>query len=263
MERSMKRAKRHQSSKPRKPDTRDVAELAGLGLREVPAAPGSPYGVLVVADGGAPNAAQRSAMARYLLREQAQAGRYVPQIARRQRPQPNQNEEDMAKTSSGIPGFSTEAITRAHQANAKEHAAQEVTKAKAAAQQAQEAARAAEAARKARKAAKGRDVTPKFTAPLVGARPKDDTAQPARAKASAPAPRGRPRKGFPPETKFHVVKDPTKSGMSKLFLATATKLKKFTRAELVAASRKALQGEDRASKFFDFFVAKQAFAPIK
>jgi hypothetical protein len=118
---------------------------------------------------------------------------------------------------------------------------------------------------------KGADVTPKFTAPIAALKGKGKQGNEARpasqggpAKGAAPLVKaGRPRGGFPDGTKFYVANDPTKSGMSKVFLGTAQKLKKFTKAELVAATKKALADEVRAGRFFDYFVSKKAFVPVK
>lgn len=267
-----KTAPRKRADKAQRAFVEQAKQLLLPGLEEVPAHLGSAHTTLRVKGGKVPTTEQRVFMAKR-VQERKNIGAYVPQAARQAAapppppqpvPQPQSEVTEMKKTT-GIPGLKLQDIVKEHAANAKEFAAAEAAKLKAAAAKAKEDEKAAEKARKAAKVRKGTDVTPKvtpkFAAPEAAkGKGKTNSAPP---PAVAAAPRGRPRKGYPEGTKFHVLKDPTKAGMSKVFLTTAIKLKKFTKAELVKATKQALQNEDRAGKFFDYFVAKQAFAPVK
>lgn len=246
-----------------------ATQLMLPGLEEVPAHPGSAHTILRVKGGKIPTTEQRVAIAKR-IQDRKDVGHYVPQAARQavtppQTPPPQSEEPTMRKTS-GIPGVKPEEIVKAHAVNAKEFAAAEAARLKEEARKAKAAAEAEKKAAKARKAIK-KDVTPKVEPkpePKFAGPKSKTTGQKGAplAAAPAPAPKGRPRKGYPENTKFHVVNDPTKTGMSKTMMTTAAKMKKFTKAELVAATKKELT-EDRAGKFFDYFVSKGAIAPVK
>jgi hypothetical protein len=236
-----------------------LAELSQpeTALREVPAAEGSPHHVLVI--DGLPTTEQRVEMAKRVQQHQGR-GAYVQlrrlHEAKQQQPQPE--EQVMTKkgeaTAGALPaGVDVKEIEAAHAANAKEVAEREKEKAAEAAAK----LKAEEKKRTAQAKARKRDATPK-TKP----KPEQTAAAKPAAKATAPAKGGRPAKAADPDQKYRVVKDNTRSGHMKVFMAKAAELKTFTRQSLVDATKGKVTA-DRAERYFDYCLYKRLIGEAK
>lgn len=242
---------------------------AELGLLDVPAHPGSPYYVLTVKGGGLPTTAQRVLMAQRAQQHNG-AGAYARRrVAQEQQgnheeavqPQPEGEAKMTSKTTTGAlpagidPKEIQRAFTKSNEETAEREAASKKEEAKKA--KAEEQQRKAQAA--ARKRAKAEGVSP---AKHASAKPE---AAPAKSKgkeqpAAAPSKGGRPAKADDPNARYVVAKDNTRSGHMKVFMAGAAQLKKFTRLELVNAT-KAKVTVDRAERYFDYCLYKRLIKP--
>lgn len=238
------------------------AEL--LGLVEVPGAPGSPYKMLTTRDGAVPNLAQRVAMAKRAQELGAQCA-YVQTRAIREQQEQQQGKQqhqppqeramtteklDQAAAAGVLP--KPQDVQKAFDANQKEVAKREAAEKKAAAEKAKAEEAARKKAAKQRKAAKALDVTPRASAKPAAT--KDRTTSVATRQPSVKG--GRPAKAEDPNQQYVVLKDNTRSGHMKTFMTEATRLKKFTRAQLVAATKSKVTA-DRAERYFDYCLYKK------
>lgn len=238
----------------------DTVTVRPDGLVEVPASPGSPWTVLVTEHPDlAPTTEQRVVMARQVL-DRKDRGAYVKLVAptavnEEQSIQP-QGEVGMGNKTAGagaLPaGLDEKEIVAAHAKNREEVLAREAeAKVKAEAKAKADAEAAAKAA-KARKKAKGRDVAPK-------SKPAPTPSAPA--AAAKPGKKARPG-DYEPTQAFVVLKDNTRSGHMKTFMAAAGQLKKFTRKALVDATKTKVTA-DRAERYFDYCLYQRLIGPAK
>jgi hypothetical protein len=218
-------AKRKRNYKPALQDPR-------AGLREVEAAPGSHYKMLV-AD-GAPTVAQRVLMAKRVQEHQGR-GHYVQAVRSKLTKEVEMSKKDKDEGRpahhfhSSNAGLTPEEIDR-----------KLATPAPADKPRAKFAAALGERAAGKPQAAKPQAAKPR-------AKASKPPAKPARA--------GRPAKDVDAGQVYVVKKDNTRSGHMKTFMAAAGQLKKFTRQQLLDAT-KAKVTATRAERYFDYCLYK-------